>query len=125
MNAVKWFTRNHVAGNFLMLVVLIAGFATWFKLKKEIFPDLALDAVSVSIPYPNATPEETERGVVIPVEEAIADLQGIKKVRSTASQNVGVVLVEVETGYNVRNVMGDVKSRVDAIDNFPKRPRRR
>lgn len=119
MNAVKWFTRNHVAGNFLMLVVLIAGFATWFKLKKEIFPDLALDAVSVSIPYPNATPEETERGVVIPVEEAIADLQGIKKVRSTASQNVGVVLVEVETGYNVRNVMGDVKSRVDAIDNFP------
>jgi multidrug efflux pump subunit AcrB len=119
MNAVRWFSRNHVAGNFLMLVILIAGFATWFKLKKEIFPDIALDAVSVSIPYPNATPEETERGVVVPVEEAIADLQGIKKVRSTASQNSGVVLVEVETGYNVRNVMGDVKSRVDAIDNFP------
>ena len=119
MNAVKWWSRNHVAGNFLMLIVMIAGFATWFKLKKEIFPDLALDAVSVSIPYPNATPEETERGVVVPVEEAIADLQGIKKIRSTASQNVGSVVVEVETGYNVRNVMGDVKSRVDAIDNFP------
>lgn len=119
MNAVKWFSRNHVAGNFLMLIVMIAGFATWFKLKKEIFPDLALDAVSVSIPYPNATPEEAERGVVVPVEEAIADLQGIKKIRSTASQNVGTVIVEVETGYNVRNVMGDVKSRVDAIDNFP------
>jgi multidrug efflux pump subunit AcrB len=119
MNAVKWFTRNHVAGNFLMLVVLVAGFATWFKLKKEIFPEVSIDAVSVSIPYPNATPEETERGVVVPVEEAIADLQGIKKIRGTASQNVGTVLVEVETGYNVRSVMSDVKSRVDAIDNFP------
>ena len=74
MNPVKWFTRNHVAGNFLMLVVLVAGFATWFTLKKEIFPEVSIDAVSVSIPYPNATPEETERGVVVPVEEAIADL---------------------------------------------------
>ncbi|MGJ8642648.1 MAG: efflux RND transporter permease subunit [Luteolibacter sp.] len=119
MNAVKWFTHNHVAGNFIMLVVLLAGFTTWFKLKKEIFPELAIDAVSVSIPYPNATPEESERGVVIPVEEAIADLQGIKKVRGTASQNVGAVLVEVETGYDVRDVMSDVKSRVDAIENFP------
>lgn len=117
--AVKWFTRNHVAGNFVMLAVLLAGFTTWFKLKKEIFPDLALDAVMVSIPYPNATPEEAERGVCVPVEEAIADLQGIKKIRSTSSQSVGTVLIEVETGYNVRNVMGDVKSRVDAIDNFP------
>lgn len=119
MNAVKWFTRNHVAGNFIMLVVLLAGFTTWFKLKKEIFPEISIDAVSVSIPYPNATPEESERGVVIPVEEAIADLQGIKRVRGTASQNVGAVLVEVETGYDVRDVMSDVKSRVDAIDNFP------
>ncbi len=120
MNAVKWFTRNHVAGNFIMLVIFIAGFATWFKLKKEIFPEISIDAISVKIPYPNATPEEAERGVVVPVEEAIADLQGIKKIRGTASQNIGVVLVEVENGYNVRNVLGDVKSRVDAIDNFPK-----
>lgn len=119
MNVVKWFTRNHVAGNFLMIMVLLAGFTTWFTLKKEIFPEVSIDAVSVTIPYPNATPEETERGVVIPVEEAISDLQGIKKVRSTAAQNVGSVLVEVETGYDVRSVMSDVKSRVDAIENFP------
>ena len=119
MNPVKWFTRNHVAGNFIMLVVLLAGFTTWFKLKKEIFPEVSIDAITVSIPYPNATPEESERGVVIPVEEAIADLQGIKKVRGTASQNAGAVLVEVETGYDVRDIMSDVKSRVDAIENFP------
>lgn len=119
MNAVRWFTRNHVAGNFIMLLVLIAGFTTWFKLKKEIFPEISIDAISVRIPYPNATPGESERGVVVPVEEAIADLQGIKKVRGTAAQNIGSVLVEVETGYDVRDVMGDVKSRVDAIENFP------
>ena len=118
-SAIQWFSRNHVAGNFLMLAVLLAGFTTWFKLRKEIFPEVGIDAINVRIPYPNATPEETERGVCIPVEEAIADLQGIKKIRSTATRNIGVVTVEIETGYKVRDVMSDVKSRVDAIDNFP------
>ena len=119
MNAVKWFTRNHVAGNFLMLIVLVAGLATWFKIKKEIFPEIAVDAVLVTLPYPNATPEEAERGVVVPVEEAISDLQGIKKIRSTAAQNIGTVMIEAETGFDVRDLMSDVKSRVDAIENFP------
>ncbi|GAA5484087.1 efflux RND transporter permease subunit [Haloferula sargassicola] len=118
-NAIKWFSENHVAGNFLMLAVVLAGFSTWFKLKKEIFPETSIDAIAVQIPYPNATPEEVERGVCVPVEEAVADLTGIKKLRSTATQNIGVVTVEVETGYDVRNVMDDVKTRVDAIDNFP------
>ena len=118
-NLIQWCSGNHVAGNFIMLAICLAGFSTWFKLRKEIFPETAIDAITVSIPYPNATPEETERGVCIPVEEAIADLQGIKRVRSSASQNAGTVIVEVETGYDVRNVMDDVKSRIDAIDTFP------
>ncbi len=117
--AIRWFSRNHVAGNFLMLAVLLAGFSTWFQMRKEIFPDTSFDAVTIRVPYPNATPEEVERGVVIPVEEAIADVVGIKKIRSTASQNIGATTVEVEVGYEVRNVMGDLKTRVDAIDNFP------
>jgi multidrug efflux pump subunit AcrB len=118
-NLIKWSSRNHVAGNFAMLALCLAGFTTWFTLRKEIFPETSIDAIAVSIPFPNATPEETERGVCIPVEEAIADLQGIKRIRSSAAQNAGTVVVEVETGYNVRNVMDDVKSRVDAIDTFP------
>jgi multidrug efflux pump subunit AcrB len=118
-NLIKWFSRNHVAGNFLMLAVLLAGISSWFHLRKEIFPDLAIDAVLVQLPYPNATPVEVERGVNVPVEEAIADLTGIKKIRSTAAQNIGTVTIEVETGYDVRNLLDDVKNRVDAIDNFP------
>ncbi|MEM9237001.1 MAG: efflux RND transporter permease subunit [Verrucomicrobiota bacterium] len=117
--AIRWFSKNHVAGNFLMLAVLLAGFTSWFSLRKEIFPELAIDAVLVTVPYPNATPEEVERGVNVPVEEAISDLAGIKKLRSTAAQNIGTVTVEVETGYDVRELLDDVKSRVDAIDNFP------
>ena len=116
--AIKWFSRNHVAANFLMLIVLALGFSTWFKLRKEIFPETNFDAVLVNVPYPNATPDEVVTGVVIPIEEAIAEVEGIKRVTSNANRNVGSVTVEVQTGYETRSVMDDVKTRVDAIDNF-------
>ncbi|MGJ8673856.1 efflux RND transporter permease subunit [Rubritalea sp.] len=116
---IKWFSRNHVAGNFLMLVILLAGVSTWFKLKKEVFPETSLDAVTVSVPFPNATPEEVEDGILLPLEDAVADIDGVKRYTATATEGLGVMTVEVETGYELRSVMDDVKSRVDAINIFP------
>ncbi len=115
---IKWFSGNHVAANFLMGAVLLAGFTAWFQLRKEVFPEIAFDGVVVTVPYPNATPEEVTTGVIIPIEEAISDVDGIKRVTSNASRNVGSVTVEVETGFELRAVIGDVQSKVDAIDHF-------
>ena len=117
-NLIKWFSRNNVAANFIMALVLLAGISTWLKLKKEIFPETSTNVVSVSIPYPGATPEEVEKGVCIPIEEALRDLQGIDVMRSTAANSLGVVYVEVSGDSEVRDVLDDMKTRVDAIDNF-------
>jgi multidrug efflux pump subunit AcrB len=117
--AIYWFSKNHVAANFLMVAVMIMGLATWGDLKKEIFPETSVDVVLVRIPYPNATPEEVERGVCVPVEEAVEDVDGVDRIKSTSSQGMGTVAIEVKSGYRVRDVMDDVKTRVDAITNFP------
>lgn len=116
--AINWFAQNHVAANFLMLVVLVMGVVTWPMLKKEIFPEVSIDAISVQVPYPNATPEEVEKGIIVPIEEAIQDLDGIDRIKSTAAQGNGVVVVEVASGYDVRDLMDDVKTRIDAIQNL-------
>lgn len=115
---VEWFSRNHIAANFLMLAILLAGGISWFTMRKEIFPDLSVNMVAVRVPYPNAAPEEVEKGICIPIEEATQGLDGIKRVASTAAESYGVVTFEIKTGYDVREVMADIKSRVDAIDNF-------
>ncbi|QQL43909.1 efflux RND transporter permease subunit [Sulfuriroseicoccus oceanibius] len=115
---IRWFSKNHVAANLLMVIVLIAGFSTWFTLRKEIFPETSVDIVLVTVPYPNATPEEVENGVVVPIEEAIADIQGIKEINSTAAQSQAAIRIEVANGYKVREVMADVKSRVDSVQNL-------
>ena len=101
-----------------MAAILIAGITTWFKLKKEIFPETSTNVVSVSVPYPGATPGEVEKGVCIPIEEAIRDVEGIDIMRSTAANSYGVVYVEVSDDSNVRDVLDDIKTRVDSIENF-------
>ncbi len=115
---IYWFSRNHVAANFLMLLIVVIGFGTWPKIKKEIFPEISVDAISIAVPFPNATPTEVEKGIIIPIEEAIQDVDGIDVIRSSANQSAGSLTVEVANGYSVRNVMDDVKSRIDAIQNL-------
>lgn len=115
---ILWFSRNHVAANFLMLMVFGPGVLTWFDLKKEIFPETGLDIITVQVPYPNAAPEEVATGICMPIEEAIQDVDGIKRVTSTARESIGVVNIEVEAGFDLRELMNDVKTRVDAITNF-------
>lgn len=115
---IHWFSRNHVAANFLMVIIAIIGFSTWPKIKKEIFPEISINAVNITVPYPNATPEEVEKGIIIPIEEAVQDVDGIDTMRSVANQSNGTVTIEVANGYEVRDVMDDVKTRVDAIQNI-------
>ncbi|HUF61759.1 MAG TPA: efflux RND transporter permease subunit [Verrucomicrobiales bacterium] len=115
---IYWFSRNHVAGNFLMLTILLGGITTWPRLRKEIFPETEVDMVLVQVPYPNAAPEEVENGIVVPIEEAIEAVDGIERVTSIATESNGAVFVEVRSDADTREVMDDLKTRIDAIQNL-------
>jgi multidrug efflux pump subunit AcrB len=118
-NAIRWFAANHVVANLLMAVIIAAGILTIPAITKEVFPEFDLDIITVSVRYLGAAPEEVEEGVCIKVEEAIQDLEGIKRLESTASEGVGTVMVELEPGTDSRELLNDIKARVDAIETFP------
>ncbi len=119
MGSIAWFARNRVAANLLMVVILAAGLLTLFVVKLEVFPELTLDLISVSVPYPGATPEEVEEAINVRIEEAVQGVAGIKRLNSIATEGIGVVTIELERDTDVRKVLDEVKSRVDAIDTFP------
>ena len=117
---IAWFTRNDVAANLLMLTIL--GVGAWgltAKIPLEVFPAFELRNVIVRVPFPGATPSEVEEGITVKIEEAVQDLEGIKTLRSTAVENLGTVVIEVENSADPRALMNDVKARVDAISTFP------
>jgi len=117
---IAWFARNGVAANLLMVVILLLGLnAVLTKIPLEVFPDFELDIINVRIPFRGATPADVEEGVVIRAEEAIFDLEGIKEIRSKAGEGSASITVELEKGFEPRDLLDDVKNRIDAISTFP------
>ncbi len=114
-----WFAANHVAANLLMFLIIVAGLISAVSIRKETQPEFKLEMIRVEVPYLGAAPEEVEEGVVIRIEEAIQDVEGIKKISSTAREGIGQVTLELNLGEDLNEVMSDVKTRVDAISTFP------
>ncbi|WP_350608477.1 efflux RND transporter permease subunit [Pseudoalteromonas sp. MER144-MNA-CIBAN-0113] len=117
---IAWFTRNHVAANLLLISIVLGGlFSLSSKLPLEVFPSFVSDRINISVSLRGSTPEDAEKGVTIRIEEALQDLEGIKQISSRSSEGSSQVSVEVDTGYDERELLADIKSRVDAINTFP------
>ncbi|MDH5528094.1 MAG: efflux RND transporter permease subunit [Nitrospirota bacterium] len=117
---IHWFARNEVAANLMMVVILGLGF--WSLSERtplEVFPEFERDAATISMSYRGATPQEVEQSLVTRIEEAIADLEGIKEISSNAAEGVARIRVEFEKGQDQRALLDDIKTRVDAINTFP------
>jgi len=117
--AVEWFARNGVAANVLFLLVAGGGIFTLPRIRREIFPEISLDRIRITVPYPGAAPAEVEEAICVRVEEAVHGLDGIKRLRSTAAEGFGDVQIELEPDADARKLLDEVKARVDAIDTFP------
>jgi len=116
---IDWFARNAVAANLLMMILIVGGLVTALTMKKEAQPKIDLNYVTVSMPFLGASPEDVEEGILIKIEEAIQDIEGIKELQSTARRGSGTVQAEIDASYDVAEVMDEIKSRVDAIPTFP------
>lgn len=116
---ISWFARNSVAANLLMWILIIGGLFGAASIQKQVFPNFELNNIIVRVPYLGAAPQEVEEGVIIKIEEAIENLEGIKKVTSTATEGSARVTIEVEDEYDPQIVLDEVKVQVDAIPTFP------
>jgi len=116
---INWFANNHVAANLMMIIIILSGLYSVATITKKSMPDFDLPIIQISMAYPGATPADVEKGIIILIEEAVEDVDGITTVRSVAREGSGSVTLEVAESYDINEVLNDVKTRVDGIINFP------
>mgnify|MGYP001353403346 FL=1 len=116
---IAWFARNNVAANLLMWLLIVGGLFGAFSIQKQVFPNFEFDVINVRVPYLGAAPQEVEEGVLLKIEEAVKDLEGIKQLNSRAVEGMGTVSIQVEEDYDVQSLLDEVKVQVDAIPSFP------
>ena len=116
---IAYMARNGVAANLLMFFILLAGFFALTTLVQEVFPEISMDRVAISVPYPGATPDEVEESIILKIEEQIEGVEGLKQIRSTAAEGRGSVVAELELGEDLNRFLDDIKAQIDRIQTFP------
>ncbi len=110
---------NPVLANLLMITVLGIGLLTFFSIRRETFPTFALHRIQVVVELEGAGPEEIEESVCVKIEEAILDVEGIKKIESAAFEGYGVVVAKVDPQIaDPAKILEEIEKEVDQID-FP------
>ena len=118
-NLISWFIGNPVAANLLMLVLLVGGALSASSLQRQVFPTISPGTVTITVPYPGATPAEVEEGITRRIDEAVLGIDGVKRVRSTAAENSASIVVETSDFANVQLVKNDIESAVERLSDFP------
>ncbi len=120
MNAmIAWWARNPVAANLLMVGILIAGVLSFLRMEREVFPTFRVNWVEVTVTWPGAAPQEVEEQLVIRIEESLADLDHVERLRSIATEGLAQVYIEADRAVDMDRFLNDVKLRIDGISTFP------
>ncbi|MFI2816464.1 MULTISPECIES: efflux RND transporter permease subunit [Halomonadaceae] len=114
-----WMVDHGVAPNLLMVLFIVGGLMASLAIKKEVFPEFETEIVQVTISYPGATPEDVEQSLLLPVEAAIADVEGIDELTASASEGSGVVSATLIDGIDVMRAYQDIQQSVNAITTLP------
>ncbi|MEL6873584.1 MAG: efflux RND transporter permease subunit, partial [Pseudomonadota bacterium] len=95
---IRWFVDSRVAANLLAIFLIAAGLVSARGLTVRLFPEVTPYAVTINVPYPGASPQEIEEGIIEPIEEQIQGLDGIRKIDAIAAENVGNVVAFLDFG---------------------------
>ena len=116
---ITWFVKNPVASNLMMFIFLASGILSYLNLNQEEFPDIDFGIIQVSVAYLGATPEESESGVCLRIEEALEGVEDIDQMTSTAREGGCDATLVLDNNADINRVLNDIKGKVDAISTFP------
>ena len=116
---IEWWTRNSVAANLLMITCFIAGLAAFTQLERELNPSATFNGANINVGWPGASPQEIEEQIVLRVEEALADVDGIEHIMATASEGSASISVEGDDDIDITRFLNDLKNRLDGIATLP------
>lgn len=116
---IKWWASNPVAANLLMMICFIGGIVSYFQIERELDPYVEFPGALTAVAWPGASPQDVEEQIIVRLEEALSEVDGINRMWAFAGEGGGSVTVVGKNGVDEAKLMADVKRQVDAINSFP------
>ncbi|MBU2590519.1 MAG: efflux RND transporter permease subunit [Nitrospinae bacterium] len=117
MNIASFSIKNKVLVNLITIAVMIIGIVVTMGFKREAFPTVEVDSVTVSTNYQGASPFEVEKLITIPIEDSLKSIDGIDTYSSISREGVSYVFIELDTNLpNKDKVINEISREVDKVE---------
>lgn len=116
---VRWWASNKVAANLLMIAIFIGGFVSWLQMERELDPYVEVAGAQVSVVWQGASPQDIEEQIVVRLEEAVSNVNGLRFMWTESREGAGFMWIRARTGIDEADFMADIKREVDSISTFP------
>ena len=122
MSIPKMSVNNPVLANLLMIIIILFGGYAWINLPRELTPEIALQTATITTLYPGASPEEVEKLVTAPIEDAIEEnVNKINLLLSNSSEGRSIITVDFEE-MNDREFdkeLENLRTAVEQVNELP------
>jgi multidrug efflux pump subunit AcrB len=115
--ATSWAIDNKISVYVLVFIISVFGIMNYYTIPKEQIPEIVIPMVIVNTIYPGTSPSDMENLVTRPLEKNLKSISGVKKITSRSVQDFSAIIVEFNTGIEIKDAKQKVK---DAIDKTKK-----
>jgi multidrug efflux pump len=115
--ATSWAINNKISVYVLVFIISVFGLINYYTIPKEQIPEIVIPMININTIYPGTSPADMENLVTRPLEKNLKSISGVKKITSRSVQDFSAIIVEFNTGIEIK----DAKQRVkDAVDKTKK-----
>ncbi len=117
---IEYFARQGIFANMITLFVIVAGVFAILSIRRETFPNVNFDIITVVTPYPGASPESSERLISNPMEQDLQEVNGIKRMTSISREGGSTIILQLDPDQTTaEKAKEDITSVIDRIQNLP------
>lgn len=118
---IRYFAGYPTAANLLLVLIVAAGILATPGLKRETFPRFAPTEIGIEVPYPGAAAADVKEAVCARIDDAVEGVTDLDEIRCEALDDRASATVEMREGGDPGRFLDEVRTEIDAIDEFPDR----
>ncbi|MCK5062279.1 efflux RND transporter permease subunit, partial [Candidatus Parcubacteria bacterium] len=118
MNLPKFSVDKPVTITMMVLIIVVFGFISFFRLGLDMLPDIEFPVVSVITSYSGVSSKDIEDVLTKPIEDAIATVKDVKKINSISQEGMSAVMIEFNSGTNVDFAAQDIRDKIGLMEDY-------
>jgi multidrug efflux pump subunit AcrB len=111
--ATSWAIDNKISVYVLVFIISVFGIINYYTIPKEQIPEIVIPMININTIYPGTSPSDMENLVTRPLEKNLKSISGVKKITSRSVQDFSAIIVEFNTGIEIKDAKQKVKDAVD------------